>query len=406
MIEEKFIIPDSFYVGFNKREYGKLAFLTVDGTDKAAQKRKETVDKWADNKIPKIVVKNELLEGYSIEQCVRRTYWGGGNIVWTIVDPRGFCFEIQSSNLARIIDTNSIIDGKIVGKCILGRMSGGNYLLTENSEPYLNSVRFTQVATSKSDYTIKDLKPGYVFMDKSEIEYEYLGQYYALVVEQKYHSGYGNGNPYPHMSNTGTVSVVKKPVRLVRHIAHGDYYSLMSDFKIHSIISTEEKVVDWNEISNKNESFCYGGKYVAALFNEKVEFKELRTIPITQKPELANNLLFNLDGKLYSVQLADQWQKEKYRGGWIYTLTLKDNVSLRIPERITHEIANSLHKVEKSSYGYQATYMENAGGLRDRLIERGMPLLCLDIVLTENKTPVWRCTRDDQMKNNYPVYRG
>ena len=42
-------------------------------------------------------------------------------------------------------------------------------------------------------------------------------------------------------------------------------------------------MVDWAKISNKNESFYYGGKYVAALFTEKVEFKELRTIPITQK---------------------------------------------------------------------------------------------------------------------------
>ena len=92
-----------------------------------------TVDGWRDKNIPADVHKNELLSGYKIAQHIHRGYyWGGGNVVWRIVDPRGFEFEIESSNMSKILECTSIINGEIQGKCIIGRSNKGiNILLPE-----------------------------------------------------------------------------------------------------------------------------------------------------------------------------------------------------------------------------------------------------------------------------------
>lgn len=122
-MKNKITIPDEFYVGFHKEHPDTtLAFLTPNGNDSSAIKRKSTVDSWAakqyydyDKKeykgsgIPSKVIKNELLSGYKIAESVRRIYWGGGNVVWRIEDPRGFEFEISSANFANILSCTTII---------------------------------------------------------------------------------------------------------------------------------------------------------------------------------------------------------------------------------------------------------------------------------------------------------
>lgn len=165
---EKIIIPDEYYVGFKQvNDNPLLAFLTPNGTDSASKKRISTVDKWAIVQVynaalgkyeykesyPSKVLKNELLEGYKIANSVKRTYWGGGNVVWRIEDPRGFEFEISSANFARIVSCTVIDNGVIHGKCILGRGSGENILLPELSEPYQEALKVTK---AKKSSTIKE----------------------------------------------------------------------------------------------------------------------------------------------------------------------------------------------------------------------------------------------------------
>jgi hypothetical protein len=183
------VIPKQFYVGF--RSQGKdsplpLAFLTShdDHNTKAFEKRKDTVDRWASGsywikakKIKSQVAENTLLEGYKIAEDIRRVYWGGGNVVWRMIDPRGWEFEISSSNLARILDCATIVKGVIQGKCILGRDKAQNVLLPENSEPYQEAVNNTTRAAKKLN--VKDVKPGDTVVLKSGMKGVYLGVYYV-----------------------------------------------------------------------------------------------------------------------------------------------------------------------------------------------------------------------------------
>lgn len=196
-------IPDEHYVGFQQRQEGGaydptsgtwkgaesvlLGFATPVSNDKAFQKRKDTVDHWAkgyqnkDKTISAKTLKNELMEGFEIARSVRRHGWNGGNVVWRIVDPRGFELEVSSANFASIVSCSTIVNGVIQGRCVWGRDGASNVLLPEHSEPYLEFVELTRVknqANSQS-VSIKDVKPGYVIKLESGDEVEYLGKFYC-----------------------------------------------------------------------------------------------------------------------------------------------------------------------------------------------------------------------------------
>jgi len=182
---ENIIIPDKYYVGYQKRknEDGVLGFPTPYGTDSASKKRMSTVDNWSSKDIQPTVYDNVLLPGYKIAQHIHRSYyWGGGNVVWRIEDPRGFEFEIESSNMSKILSCTNIINGEIQGKCILGRSNMGvNVLLPENSEPYINAVKSTVI--SKTSTKTSELVPGSIVLLKNNTKIVYLGKYYPLFVE-------------------------------------------------------------------------------------------------------------------------------------------------------------------------------------------------------------------------------
>ena len=189
---ENIILPDSFYVGYSIRKWesGKLGFLTPHGTDSASKKRMSTVDGWRDKNIPADVHKNELLSGYKIAQHIHRGYyWGGGNVVWRIVDPRGFEFEIESSDMSKILECTSIINGEIQGKCIIGRSNKGiNILLPENSEPYIKAVKSTQVFHTSTKTS--ELVPGSIVLLKNNTKMVYLGKYFPLFDEYTIKNNY------------------------------------------------------------------------------------------------------------------------------------------------------------------------------------------------------------------------
>jgi hypothetical protein len=171
-------VPDKLYVGLQKREKDTpLGFVTPDTGDAAFKKRKATVDDWAyDNwhrqnakKIPPLSLTNELVEGYVIADDIRRYGWGKGNVVWRMVDPRGFEFEISSANMASIIDCTTIKNGLIEGKCIFGREGAQNVLLPENSQPYKDAT--VNTARVKTKISMKDVKIGdkLLLKDGSEV---------------------------------------------------------------------------------------------------------------------------------------------------------------------------------------------------------------------------------------------
>ncbi len=183
-------IPDQHYVGFNKRgdDEVPLGFMTPDGTDAAAIKRKKTVDDWAQRnyyganrevKLPASTFPNKPLSGFKFGSSVRHGGgWGQGNVKWRIEDPRGFELEISSPNLQQIMEISTIEKGEILDKCVWGRLGSENILIPIVSNVYQTAVANT--ARLNSTASLKDLKVGHYLVLQNGIEGRYLGSHYEV----------------------------------------------------------------------------------------------------------------------------------------------------------------------------------------------------------------------------------
>lgn len=120
------------------------------------------------------VIDNVPLEGFEFSREVRRMYWGGGNVVWRVKDPRGFELEISSANLARIIDCSSIKDGMITDACVWGRAGAQNVLLPVSSDIYKTAN--VRTVRTKEKLSLKDINFGdIVKLVDDEASYVYAG---------------------------------------------------------------------------------------------------------------------------------------------------------------------------------------------------------------------------------------
>lgn len=179
-------IPTNHYVGFQARqgEAVPLGFMTPDGTDSAATKRKATVDNWAKGygrttTLPPKSFENKPMSGFKLGRNVRHGHgWGQGNVKWRIEDPRGFELEISSPNLAQIMAFSTIERGEILDKCVWGRLKNENILIPVTSDVYKAAEANTERAGKSA--SLKDLEPGnYIVLQNGE-EGTYMGAFFTM----------------------------------------------------------------------------------------------------------------------------------------------------------------------------------------------------------------------------------
>jgi hypothetical protein len=185
--------PTHHYVGFQSRpshDSVPLGFMTPEGTDAAAKKRKATVDNWAasggyygrneaTDKLPAQVFENKPLTGFKLGRNVSHGYgWGQGNVKWRIEDPRGFELEITSPNLAQLMGFCTLEQGEIQEQCIWARLGAENILVPVNSDVYANTVRNTERMSKKA--SLKDIGIGDTAILHNGDEGIYYGAFYIV----------------------------------------------------------------------------------------------------------------------------------------------------------------------------------------------------------------------------------
>lgn len=188
--------PKKHYVGFQARpsvDDLPLAFMTPDGDDAAAKKRKSTVDNWASghgydgtntakDKLPAQSYDNNPMIGFKLGRNVSHSYgWGQGNVKWRIADPRGFELEISSPNLAQIMGFCNIEKGEIQEECIWARLGADNILVPVNSDVYEASARNTERMSKKA--SMRDLKIGDTAILHNGDEGIYYGAFYVAAID-------------------------------------------------------------------------------------------------------------------------------------------------------------------------------------------------------------------------------
>lgn len=202
------------YVGVRRREGDRvpLGFATPLENNSAGLKRQETVNKWvkecigyelnpdgtykrdANGHIVRVVPENSFFTldntartGFKITDDIKRLYWGGGNVVWRVEDPAGFELEIQSQNLMAIIQSTSIVNGEIQGKCMWGRDGGSNILLHENADEFKNAIVAAENLKSVTTVAKSEIIPGTLYLLKSGNLGYYMGKYFVTEVESIAH---------------------------------------------------------------------------------------------------------------------------------------------------------------------------------------------------------------------------
>jgi len=244
-------IPEKHYVTMQARDKNvPLGFLTPFGTDSGAKKRMATADSWAygwrnkgDSKIDPQTLDNVLLTGFKIAHSVQR--YSTSNVVWRIVDPRGFELEIGSGNMSDLIGSTTIEQGEIQERCIWGRQGANNVLLNEDDPEYVQAV--ANSARIEKKVSLRDLKVGNTVVLKNGKSGQYMGCFH--IVSMTY-GNYNDGYSYApnQVDKPAEIQIAKSPkhfflIKNAREHWHGDSYVGISSPKI-SEISDASTVLD------------------------------------------------------------------------------------------------------------------------------------------------------------------
>lgn len=161
-----------------------LGFATPYEENAAGRKRQASVDTWAKGyhsetaDFPAEIIENVLAAGFKITDDIKRTYYGGGNVVFRVEDPRGFELEIQSQNLMTLIALVGLnAGGEIPGQCCWGRDGASNILIHESSEEYKQARHAAE--TIKPLKGIKaEFKRGDMIILTNASKVKYLGRFW------------------------------------------------------------------------------------------------------------------------------------------------------------------------------------------------------------------------------------
>lgn len=208
---------DKYFVGIRK---DGLGFATPDGTDAAAEKRKQTVKNWVgmrtgsnlegENTIQ--TFDNKPIKGFSIGKCVSR--WSTSNKLFRIYDPRGFELEISSANLAYLIASTTMVNGDIEEELVWARDGGNNYLCLTTHDDYVRRNASYQPKVGEWFYRDGELMrfigKKYVMWAHEKQDHHLVGDYYSRRYEY---------------SSEFTAGVDTKPVFLYETEDRGFYWT-------------------------------------------------------------------------------------------------------------------------------------------------------------------------------------
>lgn len=333
-------IPEEHYKGVHdSKEECPLAFITPYGTDKAAKQRMRTVDEWSTAglwskpKNPKTeVIKNEAVSGFRISEEIRR--WSTSNVVWRIVDPRGFQLEISSGNMAYLIAETSIHEGWIDATLQWVRDGAQNYLLPVSSNEHKTYTLNTVTLNNKMG--IKDITIGDHIHTLNGTDGIYLGGYYLL----DFHG-------FSYEEKSKFIGTSRR--YFIKNLTTNKI-SLHSTLKGLSIIeANKEENKDWSSWINSMDDERY--RYVSKKKpNVKAIAETAKFIP-SNKSTLYDYLVQIADGSVYEVC-------EIFYG---YSLSNKPNSEAGYNSIIIDKVGNTFQKSRVDRYGSSRHSMSTFG---------------------------------------------
>lgn len=272
------LIPE-WYAGFNSRsgEATPLAFLTPNGDDKAALKRKGTVDSWRSKTIPPRVLKSTPLIGYKIDSIAYRySSFGGGMDKWRITDPRGFQLEITSDNILYLMSCANINNLEIDETCVWVRKGTSSLaLLPVSSQLYRDLVAeaMKKAEEAKSpkpkekSITFGSLKPGDRIHTSVYRGALYIGTFSAIAGDftSEMISTYIDSAKFPDVKNTR--------YHLLKYRAS---YEVVTSAKINSVVSADVELTPEEITSHVVQALDYKNRSYDMRYKGIIAFSDTK----------------------------------------------------------------------------------------------------------------------------------
>lgn len=389
-------IPEKHYVGLRTQSDSKLplAFATPYEDNAAFRKRQETVDRWTKDTyrnqkhLPTRIVDNELVEGFRIAEDIRRVYWGGGNVVWRIEDPRGYELEIPSSNLARILDCTTVVNGVIQGKCIWGREGAQNLLLPENSEPYKEAT--VNTARSKLSVSTKEIAAGDTVLLKDGSEMLFLGLYYVVTTtdKQNHYSNSWNDRGYEYEYTFG---VIKK--RFMYYNVKKEEILATADTKnIASVVSKGEKDFDRVAWTKKVNKLMLDVKsrdtWAPSKFQGNVDTPIFATHEVVTPGDLSFDLV---PGDIHDVKKKSSWRRMltfANENGAYYRF-YEQNSASKAEDVLGYFERFDAQSLLKGKFGYRYSYSHHPRTYVKYTTKQDVPWVKFVVKFKDQEYPVW-----------------
>lgn len=349
--------------------------------------------------LPKIL-DNVPLEGYQLTKEVRRSGWNGGNVVWRILDPRGFELEISSANLARIIDCSCIKEGVITEPCIWGRSGAANVLLPVSSDICQKAKVNTERAASKK-ISLKEVSIGdHVRIVESpkdkDYVYEYLGKFTIILGNRTYSNNryYNTGETGINLGYSSVERYIFKRVgELDQKETTYDFYSTPS---VYEIIKKADIVKTKEEVLRALNLLCSTNYFESDKTHSFLDYSSCITgfcIGKVSSAVLTLNLVVNNQVYQDTINCSTGILDKKFRSAFIYigdqlhmTAIKKEKVVL-IPCSITD--TSIKYKTETSKYtGHYSTQYQIAITKDIDFLKNKTDNEWYDLVLNINNNPI------------------
>lgn len=256
-----------------------LGYMTPYENTAASRLREANAVKWVSGEAQTKVFDNVPTSGFKFGDEIKRAYWGGGNVVWRVLDPRGFQLEIQSSNLSKILAYATIEAGEIKGECVWGRHGGKNILIPQGCPDFPNQIKNAEELTAGSKLLkerriqVKDLNFGDFVTLHNSTKGIYLGKYWILTDgKREYYDEPIACNSLVErhliLQTEDYTTVAIKPARIQAIAELNVIEKKLSTFS--ELASTEEVkrvLVKYGEVSTPTGSLT-----VRAISNKKISF--------------------------------------------------------------------------------------------------------------------------------------
>jgi len=192
-----FFLPKQIKIGYQEKKdtyTGKLAYV-IYYDDKNKLRKELSFNNWIDKKINTDKYENLPISGFVLNKKVGgyKNDYNFRQAYTRIYDPRGFEFEITIENLLYILTYCTSIKGKgLEGEFVYTWNNKDLFLMPIDSPEYKKIKKHSEDLYKSEYFKPNELKIGYIYNNKNNEQFVYLGKrpYYEL--DYKYFIIYNN----------------------------------------------------------------------------------------------------------------------------------------------------------------------------------------------------------------------